>query len=191
MFIPILIWNGSANPSFLHFSCNSNIRSCILSAISTQARASSFSPLLSGSPKNTIIASPIYLSMVAPQSRAIVVISEKYSFRYFVKSSGCKPSEVDVKFLMSLKNIVTFLRRVVIPLSYSPKNNASWICGGKYFPSLWEISSNLWFCFSNRPTSTFVSSSFRKFLLASQISPSDSLEYFFLKCNSQCNLEYP
>jgi hypothetical protein len=39
------------------------------------ARASSLTPLDSASPKNTMMASPIYLSMVAPYSSAMLVIS--------------------------------------------------------------------------------------------------------------------
>jgi hypothetical protein len=52
-----------------------DIRLCIAMAMLTHAMASSLIPLVSGSPKNARIASPMYLSMVAPCSRAIFDIS--------------------------------------------------------------------------------------------------------------------
>ena len=67
----------------------------------------------------------MYLSMVAPYANAIWVISEKYSFKYCVKASGCSDSEVDVKSLISLKNTVSFLRLVATRVSYLPANKAS------------------------------------------------------------------
>ena len=51
------------------------MRRCIAIAILTHALASSLAPLVSGSPKNSSIASPMYLSIVAPCASAIADIS--------------------------------------------------------------------------------------------------------------------
>jgi hypothetical protein len=77
-----------------------------------QALASSTVPLVSGSPKKLISASPMNLSTVPPCLRAIVDISVKYSLRRKVISSGCRRSVVAVKSLISEKKIVSSLRPV-------------------------------------------------------------------------------
>ena len=51
------------------------MRPCMAMAISTQAVASSLTPFDPGSPKKARMASPTYLSMVTPYSRAILGIS--------------------------------------------------------------------------------------------------------------------
>ena len=62
-------------PDALHVVCSSDIRLRIARAIVTQAIASSSTPRDSGSPKKTRIASPTYLSIVAPWASAICDIS--------------------------------------------------------------------------------------------------------------------
>ena len=65
------------------------LRCCISTAMATQALASSATPFVSGSPKKAMIASPTYLSRVAPYLRAIPAISLRYRLRIEV-SSSCK-----------------------------------------------------------------------------------------------------
>ena len=60
------------------------------------------------------------LSRVAPWASAMGDISVRYSFRRAVSSSGCSRSVVPVKFSMSEKKIVSFLRSVVIETSFWP-----------------------------------------------------------------------
>ncbi|CKY61485.1 Uncharacterised protein [Mycobacterium tuberculosis] len=52
------------------------------------------------------------LSMVPPCLSAIADISVKYSLSRWVMISGCRRSVVAVKFWMSEKKIVSFLRSV-------------------------------------------------------------------------------
>ncbi len=47
-------------------------------------------------------------------------ISVKYSLSSAVRSSGCSRSVIAVKFLMSEKKIVSFLRSVAIVTSFWP-----------------------------------------------------------------------
>src|SRR5829696_8201237 len=62
-------------PASRHAPASSPMRFCIASAIATQASASSLTPRLSGPPKNIMMASPTYLSIVAPYWSAIFDIS--------------------------------------------------------------------------------------------------------------------
>ena len=78
----------------------------------THAIASSLFPLLSGSPKNTKIASPIYLSIVPPQLIAILDIAVKYSVKISVNISGSNFSVKCVKPWRSQKNTVSGFRCV-------------------------------------------------------------------------------
>lgn len=89
-------------------------------AIRRQACASARSPLVSGSPKKISMASPMNLSMVPPCSCAIADISVKYSLRSWVRSSGWSRSAVAVKFWMSEKKMVSFLRSVWMVTSFCP-----------------------------------------------------------------------
>jgi hypothetical protein len=54
------------------------VRRCMAIDILMQAIASSLLPRLAGSPKNPMIASPTYLSIVAPWLTAILDISVRY-----------------------------------------------------------------------------------------------------------------
>ena len=90
-------------------------------AMRTQARASSSTPLVSGSPKKTRMRVADELVDRARRARsAIVDISVRYSLRSAVRSSGCRRSVIAVKSLMSEKKIVSFLRSVVIVTSFWP-----------------------------------------------------------------------
>ena len=89
-------------------------------AMRRHAFASSSTPCVSGSPKNTRSASPMNLSTVAPCLSAMVDISVKYSLSSAVRSSGWRRSEMAVKSLMSEKKIVSFLRSVAMVVSFWP-----------------------------------------------------------------------
>ena len=67
------------------------------------------------------MASPMNLSMVPPYSSAIADISVKYSLRSWVSNSGWSRSAVAVKFWMSEKKIVSFLRSVWMVTSFWPE----------------------------------------------------------------------
>jgi hypothetical protein len=76
----------------------------------TQASASALTPRVSGSPKKIMIASPTYLSIVAPCSSATRDISVRYWLSSWVTSSDSIWSVVAVNPAMSEKNTVSFLR---------------------------------------------------------------------------------
>ncbi len=118
--MPIRERNGFSMPRSRHSALSCASRCCIATAMRTQARASSATPLVSGSPKKPRIASPMNLSMVAPYCSAIADISVRYSLSSAVRSSGCIRSVVPVKFSMSEKKIVSFLRSVLIATSLAP-----------------------------------------------------------------------
>ena len=59
-----------------------------------------------------MIASPTYLSIVAPYLSAIPDISFRYSFRIRVISSDSTRSVISLKLTISEKNTVSFLRFV-------------------------------------------------------------------------------
>ena len=67
-------------------------------------------PADSGSPKKSIIPSPMYLSMVAPYLSAIFVIVSRYRFNKSVTSSDSIFSTKSVKPQRSEKKTVSFLR---------------------------------------------------------------------------------
>ncbi len=70
--------SGCSIPDARHTSANSYIRSRIAIAMLTQASASALTPRDSGSPKNIRMASPMYLSIVAPWANAISDICDRY-----------------------------------------------------------------------------------------------------------------
>ena len=109
-------------PRSRHSDLSSASRRCISNAMRDAGARVLGDALGLGSPKNTSIASPMNLSTVPPCLSGDLDISVRYSLSSAVSSSGCIRSVVAVKFTMSEKKIVSFLRSVVITTSFSPLN---------------------------------------------------------------------
>src|SRR5215470_14440429 len=91
---PIRTRNGCSMPLLRHLAFKLAMRCCISIAIRRHSRASSASPLVSGSPKKTSMASPTNLSTAPPCASAMPDISVKYSLSNWVICSGCRRSVV-------------------------------------------------------------------------------------------------
>ena len=124
---PILTSNGSAKPSFNHFSLTPPF-SCIFSAISTQALASSFLPLFQILKRPSSHRQYTYQSLLHDQWQSWS------SLRNIHLNTLLNPlaedSEVDE--VLNVTETVNFLLCVLISVSYFPANNASCIWGGMY-----------------------------------------------------------